>query len=395
MIVRFALRELRRHRVRTALGVAGVAIAAAMLLDMLMLSRGLQISFRGLLEGAGYELRVAPSGTLPLETGATLTFADALIGDLTSEDGVRAVAPVLAANLAAGGSGLRVFALGVDARNQGVYRMRTGDPPTGAQDVIVSEAARDALAAAGQVIAVGDSLNLAPYAPFGRAAAGTAARFRITGIADFVYSSASERPIALGLDGLRELTGREDEASFLMLSAESGTPIETLARRLAERYPAVEVASVSDLVERAETRLSYFRQLAFILGSVSLVVTALLVGTIAAVSTNDRVGTIAAVRAIGISRRSILLALIGESVASASLAGAIGIGLGYAVAGYLDGILSDFPGLPAAVRFFVLEPRMVVVAAAAILGTAVVAAGFPAWLATRLPIATTLHREEP
>jgi hypothetical protein len=38
---------------------------------------------------------------------------------------------------------------------------------------------------------------------------------------------------------------------------------------------------------------------------------------------------------------------------------------------------------------------MIVIAAAAILGTAVIAAALPAWLATRLPIATTLHREEP
>jgi putative ABC transport system permease protein len=242
---------------------------------------------------------------------------------------------------------------------------------------------------------VGDTLELARYLPFGRSAPAAAGRFRVTGVAEFLYSSSSERPIALQLGGLREITGRDDEASFLMLAATAGTSIDTVARRLAARYPAVEIASVSDLVERAEVRLSYFRQLAFILGSVSLVVTALLVGTIAAVSTNDRYGTIAAMRAIGISRRSILLALVGESVASAAVAGFLGIALGYAVAGYLDGILSDFPGLPAAVRFFVLEPRMIGLATGAILGTAVIAAGVPAWRATRLPIATTLHREEP
>jgi putative ABC transport system permease protein len=36
-----ALASLRRNRARTILAVLGVAIAAAMLLDMVMLSRGL------------------------------------------------------------------------------------------------------------------------------------------------------------------------------------------------------------------------------------------------------------------------------------------------------------------------------------------------------------------
>ena len=59
MIVRCALRELTRHPLRTLLAVAGVAVAGAMLVDMLMLSNGLQTSFRELLESAGYEVRVS------------------------------------------------------------------------------------------------------------------------------------------------------------------------------------------------------------------------------------------------------------------------------------------------------------------------------------------------
>lgn len=58
-------------------GICG-AVASAMLLEMLMLAGGLQPSFRGLFSGAGFELRVSPAGTLPLETDATLQDADRL-----------------------------------------------------------------------------------------------------------------------------------------------------------------------------------------------------------------------------------------------------------------------------------------------------------------------------
>lgn len=398
MILRFAVRELGRHPARTLLAVAGVAIAGAMLLDMLMLSRGMQVSFRDLLEGAGYELRVAPAGTLPLETDATLAGASELAARLGREAGVAAVAPVLAGNLAAsvGTSAVdgaemdptRVFALGIDPERQGVFRMVEGVPPSGPRDVVVSEEVR-------RTFGDTDGLQLAPYESFGRAGAGAPRRFRVTGVARFLYASSSELPVALPIDALRELTDRPDEASFFMLRAAEATNADTLAARLAASNPSVEVASVGDLVERAEIRLSYFRQLALILGTVSLVVTALLVGTIAAVSINDRYGTIAAARAIGISRRSILLALVAETVATALVAAVLGMGIGVVVAGRLDTILSDFPGLPAAVRFFVLEPDMIAVAVLGIVGVAVVAAAVPAWHVTRLPIATTLHREEP
>ncbi|MGH7635956.1 MAG: hypothetical protein ACRENC_19690, partial [Gemmatimonadaceae bacterium] len=44
-----ALATLGRHRGRTVLAILGVAVASAMLLDMVMLSSGLRASFRDLL----------------------------------------------------------------------------------------------------------------------------------------------------------------------------------------------------------------------------------------------------------------------------------------------------------------------------------------------------------
>ena len=44
----------------------GVAVSAAMLLDMVMLSTGMRESFRGLLLSQGFQLRLSPKGTLPV-----------------------------------------------------------------------------------------------------------------------------------------------------------------------------------------------------------------------------------------------------------------------------------------------------------------------------------------
>ncbi len=390
LILRYAARELLRHPARSLFAVAGVAVACAMLLDMLMLSSGLGTSFRSLLSGAGYELRVAPGGTLPFDTEATIPDAARVRRALEADPRVSGVAPVLGGNLLEGrGAERRVFALGVDPEEQGLYRLAEGRPPAAEDEVLIGRALRD------EGVAPGDTLWLAPGGGLGPVAGASPRPFRVSGTGTFFYASAGERSLALRLEAAERLTGRADRASLMMVRLAPGAEPGSVASALREAFPSLEVVSVAELVDRAERRLSYFRQLALILGTVSLVVTTLLIGTIMAVSINDRYGTIAALRAIGVSRGSILSALAAESLLLCLAAAVVGLALGLVTARWLETILSDFPGLPAAIRFFVLDPRQLAVAGAALLAAGVGSALVPAWRVTRLPIAGTLHREEP
>ena len=78
MLLRLAWATLTRHRSRTLLAILGVAVSAAMLLDMVMLSSGMRASFRELLLSRGFQLRLAPKGTLPFDTDATIADAGAI-----------------------------------------------------------------------------------------------------------------------------------------------------------------------------------------------------------------------------------------------------------------------------------------------------------------------------
>ena len=68
----WGLKSLRRHPLRTALSLAGIAVASAMLLDMVMLSGGIEKSFSELLLARGYQIRLTPKGTLPFDTEASI-----------------------------------------------------------------------------------------------------------------------------------------------------------------------------------------------------------------------------------------------------------------------------------------------------------------------------------
>ena len=125
----------------------------------------------------------------------------------------------------------------------------------------------------------------------------------------------------------------------------------------------------------------------------SLVVAVLLVGTLLTITVNERLGEIATLRAIGVGRGTIVRQVLAEGVALTAIGGGAGILLGLATAKYLDAILTGFPGLPQAFSFFVPRADTLTLAAAVLLVTGSFAGLYPAWLASRAPIAATLRAE--
>ena len=61
----FAWRSVTRQPARAVLAIAGIAVVGALLFDMLLLSRGLVVSFRDLLEGVGFDIRVTADRFVP------------------------------------------------------------------------------------------------------------------------------------------------------------------------------------------------------------------------------------------------------------------------------------------------------------------------------------------
>src|SRR3984893_939076 len=87
--------SLIRHRGRTMLAVLGVAVATAMLLDMVMLATGMRESFRELILSKGFDIRLTPKGTLPFDTDATIPGVSAIVSALRASPDIREISPVL------------------------------------------------------------------------------------------------------------------------------------------------------------------------------------------------------------------------------------------------------------------------------------------------------------
>src|SRR5918999_5903018 len=141
MITVLALASLLRHRTRTLLAVVGIAVSAAMLLDMVMLATGMRESFRSLLLTVGFQLRLAPKGTLPFDTEATIGGASEIIARIRAHPDVVTVSPVLGGQLhiPRGERTVTAFAIGLDPGSQGDYELVAGRDPTGEGDLVASD----------------------------------------------------------------------------------------------------------------------------------------------------------------------------------------------------------------------------------------------------------------
>jgi putative ABC transport system permease protein len=391
-----ALRNLRRHPVRTALALLGLAVTSAMLLDMILLSGGLERSFEQLLLTRGYQVRISPKGTLPFDSEASIGGAGVLLDSLRKEPGVESVAPLLGITVYArrGDSLVTLVGYGVDPANQGMYQRESGEDLRAGDSsgVLLSLPAARSLGAK-----AGDSLLLVGALDPQMARAAVERKLVVRGVVRWLYDYEGQASIGTVLPVMQALKGKggEDRVSFVAVRVGEGTAVEDVTDNLRAAWPRLEVNSVGDLVGYFRERMVYFHQLALILGSISLIVTLLLISTLLTITVNERLGEIATLRAIGVSRAHVVRDVMVEGVALTLIGGALGGLLGLATARYLDAILTSFPGLPATISFFVPRARGLVTAGIVLLMSGTLAGAYPAWLAASAPIAATLRTEAP
>jgi putative ABC transport system permease protein len=390
----WGLKRLTRQPLRTGLSLAGIAVAAAMLLDMVMLSGGIDKSFSDLLLRRGFQMRLTPKGTLPFDTEAAISGAAEIVDALRRDPAIVAAGAVLGTALygRSADSLVTLFGYGIQPEAQSLYQVTAGEDLT-AQDtvgVLVSEPAARLLGAT-----VGDTVTLVGRLDPQVVTAAVGRRLLVRGVVRWLYDYRGQPSVGTVLPVMQRLAGRSaaDGASLILVKAQNDAEVPALAARLRERFPQIEVNSVTDLVRHFRERLVYFRQLSYILGSMSLIVTVLLIATLLTIAVNERLGEIATLRAIGVSRGTVVAQVLAEGVALTLAGAALGIALGLVSARYLDAILTSFPGLPAAFSFFVPRADSLALSAFVLFMTGSIAGLYPAWLAARAPIAATLRAE--
>lgn len=399
MRLTLATATLKRHPARTLLAVLGIAVAAALLLDMVMLATGMRESFRALLLTRGYQLRIAPKGTLPFDSEATIDGATGIVTALRASPDIAAVSPILGATVALPGARIpSTFVLGLEPAVQGDYQIQQGqdmsapNANTKVQDGVASRMLLDRLGAK-----LGDTITVAAGLDAQLRTAARTRRVVLRGEGRFFYVPAETPVLALPLADVRAVLGEAFRDRMSLAMAESrrddSASVEAVRAWIERTQPRITAISTETAIRQVEERLSYFRQLAFVLGAISLGIGFLLVSTLITLSVNERRGEIAVLRAIGTQTRGVLLQVMLEGAMLTGAGVVAGLGLGVITARWLNAILRDFPGLPAAFDFFVWSPGAAWRSLVLLLVSGACAGLLPAWRAASIPVARALRDE--
>ena len=390
----FAWRSLVRQPARASLGVLGVAAVGALLFDMLLLSQGLVISMRGLLERTGFDLRVTATDALPGQ-GPLIPNAVERTHAISQLPSVRSAIALRLANAVVLAGGPR----GVYTAFQGVAGTGTTHPwiilrgrdiTPGNPEIVINEntATRTGLAPGSRAMLRGsctDQEQALPPVPF-----------KVAGIAQFPFDSPNGTTIATSLQMLASACGgnESNEADVIMVASEERAGPSAAVADVATLLPDLHVLSNVEAVSRFERGgFTYFRQISTVLTAVTLSFAVLLITVLLTVSINQRLGEIAALRALGFSRWRVVADVFCESVLIVGGGGLLSLPAGAILAVGLDRILIRIPGIPADVHFFVFQPSALEIHLLLLSATAVVAALYPIRIVARLPIAATLRDE--
>jgi ABC-type lipoprotein release transport system permease subunit len=392
----FALRSLLRQPGRALLGILGVAAVGALLFDMLLLSRGLLVSFRALLDSAGFDVRVMAADT-PAFARPRIAEAEAAATAIRALPDVDEVVSLRLGNAVVTVDGRKhdIFFLGADAesrRRPWILLEGTDLGASGAEPALV---VNRQLATALR-LRPGAEITLRGDCTRGGPTAAPPVRFRIAGLAAFPFDDPKAMTAAARLADFGRTCGLDErsDADILLVASREGRGAAAVVRSIGALRPDLHAFSNEEIVARfQQVGFSYFRQISAVLSSITLFFGFLLITVLLTVSVNQRFAEIAALRALGFTRRRVVLDVLAQAVLLVGTGGLLSLPLGLALSRWLESILHGMPEIPENMQFFAFEPRALVVHAALLAVTAVLAALYPMRLVARLPIAATLRSE--
>jgi len=391
-VLRFAARSLLRQLGRTGLGILGIAAVGALLFDMLLLSRGLVVSFRDLLDSIGFDVRVTATDS-PLPGGIRMRDATDAARTIAALPGVAEAVPMRTASGEVVLDAAKTLTFNLTAMDPGTRRPwtiisgvdldRVSSPP----GIVVNQTLLDAIG-----LPPGSDISIRVGCDANRAAP-VARPYRLVGVAQFPFDDEAQSTGVMSRAALREACGDErDEADMLMVASSGGAAGAVAAIRNAR--PDLFPVTNEQIVARMQSQgFTYFRQISTVLSTITLLFGFLLITVLLTVSVNQRLAEIAALRALGFSRARAAADVLAQGAMLVGAGGVLALPLGMALSMWLDRILKAMPGIPATMHFFVYEPRALALHAALLVITALLAAAYPMWLVARLPIATTLRNE--
>jgi putative ABC transport system permease protein len=220
---------------------------------------------------------------------------------------------------------------------------------------------------------------------------GAPMKVTITGIARFAGadSPGGANFVMFTLESAQTHIGEIGKVDTVSVAADKGVSQKELAARIDKVLPGgIEAITgekyIKENQDTMQDALSFFDQFMFVFGAVALLVGAFIIFNTFFITVVQRTKELALMRAIGASRRQVLLSVLLEALVIGVVASAVGLGLGVLVAVGLKALLAAF-GLDIPAGGVAFSPGTAVLAFTVGVVVTLIAALSPARKAGKVP----------
>jgi putative ABC transport system permease protein len=393
-LLRMAWRNLTHHRTRTLVTMIGIVIGIASVVALISLGDGLTASISEQLENLGPDkvtVMASMGGGFGPPSGGAVQLSDRDVELINDVDGVKLALPMLFKSLPVKFQDRTTFVSFTafptdktkeffsDMQNYEVDEGRTfakGEQNVAVMGARLSEQLFDSRLEVRDKIKILDKDVL------------------LIGTMKATGDSDTDNGIIIPIETLREITGNEDEITFVFVKVD-GNPSE-VANRIEDeledfhKEKLFNAYSTDQLMNQIN---AIFGVLSFVLigiAGISLVVAGFGILNTMLMSVIERTREIGILKAIGATNHTILAMFLTESAIVGMLGGAVGCLVGYMLSFTMGGFAESFLGL--ALRISV-NPLLVASVIAFAAGVGVLSGTYPAYRAAQLDPVEALRYE--
>lgn len=301
--------NVRQRPIRTLVSVAGVALGVCLIMLFTGLARGMSGDLQRRAANVRAEILFTRPGSMQL-TGSTANLSTKYVELLKAVDGVEEALPVVVYVL----QGNRGFGF---ERIEGVeweqyarvnqLQIESGRAPQANDEIVV-----DQTKARSNHLAVGTSIKLLGEQPY-----------RVVGI----YSPESTARVKTTLAGLQVALESPGKCTYILIKIREGADKLDVAKRIEKQIPGNKIQFTDEVFAGLEKSIPYLGVFLRILVGLAAVVSALVVMLAMYTTITERTREIGILKAMGASRRYIVMIIETEAL----LISAVGLVAGFAL----------------------------------------------------------------
>jgi putative ABC transport system permease protein len=358
--------NIRQRPIRTLVSVAGVALGVCLIMLFTGLARGMSNDLQRRASNVRAEIIFTRPGSMQL-TASTANLSTKYVDSLKRIEGVEEVLPVIR-YVSQGGKGFGFEQIeGVEwepwARVNQIH-IESGRAPQATDEIVI-----DATKARNNKLSIGNSIKLFSDKPY-----------RIVGI----YAPESGARVKLTLAAMQEALESPGRCTYMLIKLHDPNDQVAVAKRIDTELPGNKIQFTRELFTSLEKSIPYLGIFLRVLVALAAFVSAMVVMLAMYTTITERTREIGILKAMGASRRYIVMIIESEAI----LISAVGL-----VAGFILSFVAGFAIYRVYGLFFEYSWGWALTAAAiGILGGAI-GALYPAWRASNLDAVSALAYE--